>query len=417
MVVVRAERSYSTFYFLSTANTSFGTHIEIRFKACCYDCGQVFWELRRISAALLEGKRHNLQTNIILRRNRPVWEKVLASLGCAWSECIKPSLTVAMAAGLGEQRDDFVREGYSLSTLSLVAILTVMSRDRHDVQERLVASAVLVALLSKTCKPAALSYRFLQDRLLMDCAQDWRQEPLTSGTCAHVSSFMQSFQELGGNDLFANGVQALRDCLIASHTCAALAPLLRSWLRVIAEGVDKAIPSLRLNDNPLGQETFTFGGHTRRLRVDEDYRVAVSRDLVKRRRVHSGAQYLRAASGFDDSLSRKWDAKELLRYQASCHRHNTFDKVHVFCLVDDASRVGEPAQKTVLFLVWNAQEHVGMFPPPQAAEVDALLVYPPFGRSHLFVGAAALNRAPALRTSDHCVCRPPLGKRCTKVVL
>ena len=133
----------------------------------------------------------------------------------------------------------------------------------------------------------------------------------------------------------------------------------------LTRAIEQRVPEVAYANDPLKGGRPELHSSTRRRRVDEDYKRAVTTRVCQEGRAQSGAAYLRATGDHAGHVQGHWVALELLRYQAASWVNA--DQVRVCSLAADAARLGNPAEDTLGLAAWIETDHrdFGVVLPPQ----------------------------------------------------
>jgi len=199
-----------------------------------------------------------------------------------------------------------------------------------------------------------------------DAMQLCQQEIGAAGLCCHALQIPSpSSQAAGATGLPELLVARLRALFQWHHAC----PAVSFWLKGMVVEVSCMLEK-RLNEQDLLHDAFKLqqhpgGGRCKRQRLDEDFKLKMAGASQAGMASSSGAQ-CRALG--EKRNSYKWDTKDLNLYMRQCWR--VFEKVKTITLAQDASKLGNPGEDTMVYAAFSPDLHCGIWLPPQAPALN-----------------------------------------------
>lgn len=338
------------------------------FKAVIYTDGAVFWELRLLFAAMLYHRRV-IQTWKLLARERQAWQRSFAEVGLALDNELKSSKSAAKLRDPtgGRDHDPKQRAEFTLSTKGVVAVLLCWYGMRHRRDERVRASEILLQLAQRlvVLQPNAgdcIGAFACQSRRL--CRKGAQAD---GDDCNHLAGIMSGFDTFfaaPSAKTLVGGILGMEAGIVqGTMLCAASASFRQRIVAFVADLFDKSCPNLSRCD-ALAEQTPALGCARKRPRIDEDLRRAVVNTVVREGRASSGAAWARATGSVAGSSCGRWEQDEMKAYLAAANKL-LGDGVSVVSIVEDASRIGDPAEDTMVYLAWSGKHDTGFYPPVQ----------------------------------------------------
>lgn len=339
-----------------------GLPVSITWKAFVYSGGIITWELRRVALDYLMGARQHLELSKIVKGMQAPWGALLQSLGTNFSDAVIPSLKSAASRDEVAIRNPLVRSEWTVTTKGLLAFLIIIAGASHSRERRVRGDALLRAWAGRLVPPGDVCPESLQI-IASQSASACSFDPDSRGICSHMATALPAEGLADGTMVW----RYLSCCLVRlygmSKDCEAALASFISIVGTLADKIDKLVVDMPAPQDILKMELLR--GTKRKLRVDEEYKLEVGNGLVCKKRVHSGAQYVKATGDFGESAPRKWEGTTMLQYRAAAM--DTCTKGQVVWVASDGSRVGQPAEETLVSLLWDQASDRGIVLPPQAS--------------------------------------------------
>ena len=142
--------------------------------------------------------------------------------------------------------------------------------------------------------------------------------------------------------------------LAESSECGAAAGVLIGIMQSLVARVDAAVSTVQTIDLRVIQHVRSA---QKRCRLDSDFTEHMATTLIKQKRVHNCAQFIRAATDLSDSSGRDWEKNAVCSLMAAQMR--TFNCLGVCGHSEDSARNGRPAEDTCVHLFWDAKSGYG----------------------------------------------------------
>lgn len=326
----------------------------------CMAGDTVQWELRSPFRYIL-GKPLVRVAQLVRVSLAPCW-RFLQQSGCDEENLVRHSHKSASA-----QRDDDLEgldKEFTASGTGFVGMLAWMCQCRRLHAEQVRANNLLVSFLRhfindpravlQLCKQVPHAIR-VQCRAGVDERSDM---------CTHVTSFGRRVstggQDVDEHERVAQWLVAFVETLTETP-CRALGSCFRHMIDGVSAAVvryidGRAAPSIKeLEQNVLE-------GPVRKLRVDTDFKLAVLSKVAKKDRM----MITSVLSDYGDATTAQtahWLTEYLHSYVMAMHQR--FAEARSITLTPDASRLGNPAEETVVYPIYAADLGVGGWCAPQ----------------------------------------------------
>ena len=311
-----------------------------------------------------------------IRVQTHIWLETFCKLSWTWDEVFRPS-SRALAAGYADVPRNMpwwsseIRDEAGMILPGVLFLLITLAWSRRRSMEQLRAKLIFQAMLERTLTSDVL-VDFVGD-LASSFADIHAQCPArVHGRCTHQQRF--GFDRLFAHARFTEQLVSMgRSSFCCDWLACALRRLLERLARLVVEGM------LRIaRRGPLKEQHLVVG---RRKYLDDDYREAVARQAQT-----SDARDMEAVTSADASVThsgrfvRRWRNAGVSRHVASCLRHHREGVRGVHSVVEDAARVGNPGEETLVYHHYNCASGVGHWLLPQvpwfANSVSRLVVLP-----------------------------------------
>jgi hypothetical protein len=365
--------------------------------------GRVFWELRRVVDTL------GLRTKLckLVSTQGHLWKEALEAAGFAWDSHVKASRHAAQASA--SATDALVRDEYGITTEALLMILLFWTGFQRDPGP---PRAVLRTFLRRAlpeAQPAQLCFRSIPESCFSMC-----RAGVVEGSpyCSHCRQYLAACT---GHASMHWHAESLLQLFVFSGGCSALA----RWLGcLVAQFAALVVAHLDMFTTTDALKASHLQGPSKKRRIDEDFKQVVSENVLKEKRATSSAAFLRAAGEIHDSSGRQWDEKMLARYQGDCWASMASSECVV--LAQDASRLGEPAEETLMQAAFSPGVAIGCWFPPQAISKNSNNLDPIVTHTHPRVNGMLAYRiggaAQLLTDVVPCATRPQQRGECHHVL-
>jgi hypothetical protein len=353
---------YEVRFLETSAGTASGRHLQLTWKAWLYDDGPVYWEFRRLLYQLLPKQKAPILVSKWLQRYGPQLASVFQSVGLDMDSEVTSSRRATAAHADTSQR--FVRQEFSISTLGVIAFLLFFAMSRHTKVDREGGFAALAAVLRSSATVHQLHPDTWETSMGLGLAAGRCQAKAQPNRrhCTHLERALDLCKPGVGQDPWGALCAGMVWMMSSSALCEACRLSLTSLIGHLAADINLRLPGLFVEKDVL--HIPLMRGPARRLRVDEDFKHACSVALVQGKRTHSGAQVARVTGMVASSSARQWECEHLRAYQAAGWK--TFRSSTVVCLAEDATRLGQPPQETVVYIAWSGSADRAMYLPVQA---------------------------------------------------
>lgn len=278
---------------------------------------------------------------------------------------IQDSLNAARSSGNVEAlADPMTREGYSISTAGLLCSMWFWHRCSRTMAGRERAGALLEGFVARACGAVAAQ----REALLVACREDahrCRPDCGDGDLCRHCNEAMGKVMlNNGGWASLIRGLTFLR-------VCSSVCPAAKSAIVVFLTGLVALIngraaqddESLGLKDDLRHRPLMCTP--RKRMRIDEDYKHHTAVEVQQQRAAPNAARVIRGEGlGCTEANGRHWEAQVCSKHQLACE--HAFEASRVCHLAEDGSRLGNPAEETIIYLAWSADLNIAGVPPPQA---------------------------------------------------
>lgn len=321
---------------------------ELEYKAWKHPSDRVWWQLHGVVDAIgvCDGK-----TTV------SDWFKDrMAKWRAAWhcwmldpSDAYKPSHRSEQASAKHEERaiilDDERHHVLTLSTAGLLVFLHTCACVLKSAKHRSRAKASLEAFLKKCLH-------------LGGNLEEWLSVPAAiAGSCSDSRPGQQCLHLADAlGRARASGSPHLQVVALLFHLGAVstLCDAARQWgARLLLEAKDiinESVMDVAYTNDPTKANTLRGSGSRKRT-ADEDLKLAISTDVLQRRRSSSGYKLLKAIdSGLCPKSAYAWPDKHALEYQASSWLSASSATTVTVAL--DAKRLGCPAEETEVAAAW-----------------------------------------------------------------
>jgi hypothetical protein len=153
--------------------------------------------------------------------------------------------------------------------------------------------------------------------------------------------------------------------MLIGWRCPTLTHMYRSLIKRCGNIIDAGILSEKFIIDPLKLSLRRQACSSKRMRVDEDFKLAVTTQAVEKKKARSSAAELRALPDAPHACAgAEWDAADLVTMM-SCLKRSFNDQPGVYHVVEDAVRCGDPPEETLFLALHCTRNDLGMCLPPQ----------------------------------------------------
>ena len=155
----------------------------------------------------------------------------------------------------------------------------------------------------------------------------------------------------------------LRLCMPKRFECTAVMGVLRYVIQEVEDYMQEHYEDWTEGD-PSKIRMATLPGRGRKRRnADDSLKEYVASSVAKAGRSYSSGAFARATGLSSASSALSWDESWMADYHAALHIEGNL--VKTVCIAPDAARFGNPAQETMQYPTWLAEQIVGCWLPPQ----------------------------------------------------
>lgn len=357
-------RHYRSRFLDTSAAGAGGELFEADHKAWLYTSGKVSWELRR----LLQHKSTpgtKLVVHKVLKQQKQVWMAEFEFFGCQGG-ALKYSFKAARCARDTEALDDeCTRQEYALSTHALLVPMIHWARASRLQEAKARARGLREGFIAKVGGRID-SWRTMLTEFFQSEAHLCAPEIAEGSVCLHGEDITSTPSFNSARSWFGL-VGAL---LMMRSVCSACSCCRLVLLRFVAEFSTRTDERALNDDASIGfnddvQRRATVASSRKRFRVDEDYKhEAAARKLKMHQEANAGRAIRTDGSQVAVTNGRWWEAQVCLEHQAGCLHE--LEGTRILHICKDGSRLGEPAEETIVYLARAALENMAGIPPPQA---------------------------------------------------
>lgn len=362
------ERPFHPRFIDTCAPLDAGGVLEADHKLWVYQSGEVYWELRRLLHYKSPG---NLNTPLHkqIKKVRQLWVTEFEYFGIPASG-FKDSFNAARCKGDIEALSDCTtRQEYSVSTGAAVVLMLFWCRTSRQVCARDRCRALLEGWLQRVGGSLEKLIDVLQGFLEAGaCA--CKGAALAGEVCPHGADVMQRL----GPGTWRSMIDCLMHLRMAADNCPAAKMSLIDFCGALAKFVDALAlrddSRMGMKSNLRHRELLRTGQKKRH--IDEDYKYETSVLAVRRRDGPNTARILRGDGlGATSSSGRYWEGQLCLEHRAACMA--SFESARIIHICEDGSRLGDPAEETIVYIAWSADLMCAGFPPPQVESIKRQL--------------------------------------------
>lgn len=339
-----------------------------RIKAWVLSTGACAWELRRLFMNMQFRMQKGPYRLILDQREQ--WLAEVESLGFDTAGMLAMSRRQASYHML--EVDESTHEESTISTVGLVIVLLLWCTQRRRLDEQALAYALLCTLIAATVPDddRMLVMNFALDAdWLVECPAHVLKTDGLVGACPHVSTHgVQVAQAYAAHSHpIHRFVSALR-CLFSLR---ALCPSLRAWCAKLVLQVSEAVDLHMQSASGVDIVKFNESEPRKRgTRYDEDYKRALSFELVKSKRIRRTTDWSRTSGSLPSSTAWTFDETLLTAYMASARSELSGARFLSICF--DGTRLGQPKREVNIYHAWSNDKQIGCWLAPQVPPVGPL---------------------------------------------
>jgi hypothetical protein len=334
-----------------------GKSVQFKLKANVFEDDSVTFDLRRVIAHVISGRK-DLDLNNLIKRDLVGWFVDLRLFGYTRNDTYFPSRRTAMANDPNNMHDK-VLSLHTTSAVGMIVLLLFLSVARWKNSEKAKASSVLASLVAATCT-AEYMIEFWED--CCSCGVDDLSrctDGAYGGKCMHVRS---SFTEVEWQT--HNHHHQLVASLVSAFSHRNDCPTLLSWLPQVFDElcrhIDAVILERQVDVDLLRDDDKPMRGKKRLLHICDDTRQAVSGAVQSGRAPHCRAM-LKSIGGFSSKVGLNIESRELREFNAQgLILGKELGDMHV---APDATRCGNPAEDSFQVPCWLDRPQKGLVLP------------------------------------------------------
>lgn len=158
---------------------------------------------------------------------------------------------------------------------------------------------------------------------------------------------------------------------LRGNQCDATEVVLRTLAAMVSEACSDSILSGRFTAWPEDARLWRQHEGCKRIRIEEDCRNFIATDSVVHKLAKSGRAMARAMrDGMSVSAVAKADETTMSRYRATSQREMSSAIGGTFAMSSDGIRSGDPAEETLVLVLWNAKSDNAVVLPPEACRAS-----------------------------------------------
>eukprot|EP00971_Amphidinium_carterae_P333549 6468332-Amphidinium_carterae.3 len=348
-----------------------GVAVDLELKAWLHGAHSLHWELRRIYDGLNLVSRSNRYLHAWLWERKLLLESEFAQLGLRWEDHHRCSHKAERARKRKDKDDNSsIHEEFTVTTLGLLLFLQIMAVSLRNPQQKLAAQTILTNMFDRM--GSHMSVQTALGAITQEQSLLCPSRLCGKVACVHLES-MRAIDEQGNlvNGSIGIGWKSIMSLL---PVCPAMKKGVSAVLAQLADQLVIGVLESSYTSDPLQGSRVSVNHpevHLKRRRADEDYKEAVVTKVVTQGRAASGRAYVRAVEGPDAcSKVSLWEDQHSTRYLLS----GWAMPEHVsYSVAIDASRLGKPAEETLVAFAYARDCSAGVWLPPQVSNLTAFL--------------------------------------------
>lgn len=350
---------YRTYYKRVVCNDGDGRQWETELKAWVYPTQAAAWEARRIIAALGYHGRFEDEPKVFFKAIDALADKV------KFADCFDLSSEVVPSRKALEARGELdarffceSREEWQISTAGVVRMLLVMDRCRRGAG-KLRARSFFRGLAAAVCGclPEELAEPSLLDGEVEACGIPVQAPNM----CPHFEAALQQCPD--GISEVDKGILLLMQGFRQAACCKGCSGWCCRAGDSLATRIDTSLPTIVCETDPLNMSLHIQGRSGKKRRYDEDYKEAVSRDVLVKKRAISLTSHAATTDKLATKTAASWDHDSLAWYQSAAWQ--SFGKANDVSITMDASRLGNPGLDCMMYAMASVDLGRSCWLPPQ----------------------------------------------------
>lgn len=344
----------------------YGGTLDASYKAWVYRDGEIYWELRRLlKCRAREGVA--VLVHRFVKDQRSLWQTEFEAFGCA-DRALVSSFNAARANNdLVSMEDHLTRQEFSIHTSAMLCLMILWCKQArvHELRDKY--RALAVGFLQRTAGNIEDIKQKLT-KLLKESAPYCDSSVPFDTCCKHQEAVIELLGQGRGWDGVLDAVLMVRSL---HDICRACREVSGRFLRDLAGSIDRKLreDAPILNTKKDIRHRPLLEAKTKRMRIDEDYKYDATVTRMHDRSVPNTGRALRGDGlGVAPAVGRRWEAEICLEHQAAMRM--SFATTRVTHVTEDGSRLGDPAEETVIYLAWSADTDIAGVPPPQVAVIS-----------------------------------------------
>eukprot|EP00971_Amphidinium_carterae_P352979 6492785-Amphidinium_carterae.2 len=332
-----------------------GTSVDLELKAWEQSESRCLWELRRIWEAItIHGNNKKYMHGWLWERRR-LLEQEFASLGLIYSDHIVGSRKSA-SKGRAVPAEEDLHDEWTCTSQGLLVFLQICGCALKHVKQKETCKIILGSLFDRCGRYVSLhsALHNATTSLLCGLRQPEHQH------CTHLQQLLAL--ESSGS---AGHMEIWNLLFQLCPACATLKAEFSNILLALGQQISRAVPEVAYTSDPLHGSRRAIDHKdvpVKRRRIDEDYRKTVVRDTRQSLRAPSARALVRAYDGINmDKKVSEWEDRDSLQYMLAGWMLRANES---FSLAVDASRLGKPAEETLVGIAVSGRGE-GVWLPPQ----------------------------------------------------
>lgn len=306
---------------------------------CCP--GTVTWDLAAFIKQSLSSRRaQEVKASKEYGRELVNWEAMAIQLDIQFEPLVHHSMKMVRAkrkGGEDVQATANTRQELSCATMALLLVMVHGAAHRRVKAMKELMLNYLLAFLAKTMESG---FRRSCDIVQMGHDAFASCSQVRGVLCEHLASALHG---MGGDEQLSH--QAFASCLQRlSHVvfaCKACAQVLQKLLAEVAVHVDLQVGGMSSDIVVAARRK----GKRRRLRLGEQHRQLLVRDLLRKRKASTARDIGKVQHGVEDKTMRRWRHRQCQEYLKATRRVAADLDDKAVCISHDATRIGNPARE------------------------------------------------------------------------
>ena len=352
-------------YFAFTGNDSTGARLDVDVKAWRHADDSVWWAVNSfLSSTGLDVLGPEDSFCLWYKKKKGQLGHALAQGGCQLEEHVRAPRRALQAQarehGQTYEPPAIGHDEYHASTRGLLLMLTFLQAHvrSHPTRHKV---ALCLQVWFEALVPAeavgTLALQAIPELTMRAC-------PLFNGDpCRHIRQCLRRL-EATGSSVQARMRDHVLDLWELSSSCQSCKARLSEVVASLSDHMDSHLEAGAYTMNPRKRREQKPRAGARRQRIDEDYKRAVVEDTVSSGAARTPRALMKADGIAEPDDVAKWTELHTLQRQSAAWL--TFRNVQHLGLCGDASRLGNPAEETLMMAAWSGDASRGCWLPPQA---------------------------------------------------